>query len=91
MRVENLDGDWWDDFKGGIKDIVSAPGKIVAANLKPIEQGAAASVSDIGKSAGAAVSNVTGALIPVLLIAVVGGYIYFNSKKVSVNVNAPTV
>lgn len=75
-----------DDVKSFAKTVVTAPGKIIAANLAPIEQGAASAVSDIGKGAGNAVSAITGPLIPVLLIALVGGYIYFNSKRVSVNV-----
>jgi hypothetical protein len=70
-----------------LERIASAPGNLVAANLKPIEKEVAATVANVGQSASATVKGVTGPLIPILIIGVVGAYFYFTSKKVSVNVN----
>ena len=71
------------------EQIVSAPGNLVAANLKPIEKEVAATVANVGQSASATVKGVTGPLIPVLVIAGIAavGYMYFKSKGSSVNIN----
>lgn len=65
-----------DTVKADVKAVLTAPGKIAAAN-----------VSAAGKGVGSALSDITGPLIPVLAMVLIGGYIYFSSKKVSVNVN----
>lgn len=65
-----------DTVKADVKSVLTAPGKIVAANI-----------SEAGKGTGSALSSITGPLIPVLVLALIGGYIYFSSKRVSVNVN----
>src|SRR5271157_3614691 len=69
------------------EQIVSAPGNLVAANLKPIEKEVAATVSNVGASTAATVKGITGPLIPILLIGGAIAYFYFTSKKVQINLN----
>jgi hypothetical protein len=64
-----------DDVKGAAKSVLTLPGKIVAANLRPVQ-----------KEVGATLTSVTAPLMPILILALIGGYIYFNSKKVGVYV-----
>lgn len=101
MNIENLDGDFipfrrrrrgyrgmaprffrgdekpglWESLKSTAKKVLTLPGKVVAANVEPVT-----------KAAGQGVGEITGPLIPILLIGLAGAYFYFTSQKVNVNV-----
>lgn len=76
MPDEPAKPSFMETVKADVKSVLTAPGKIVAANI-----------SEVGKGAGSTISSVTGPLIPVLILALIGGYIYFSSKRVNVNVS----
>jgi len=87
MRIDDfsgMEGDWWADFKGKVKEVVSYPGKVIAANIEPVEKAVSKTVSDVGVSAGKTVENIVTPLLPVLIIAAIGGYMYLKARKVDV-------